>query len=199
MNAVILAGGRSRRMGRDKAVLPVGGVPMIVRLVEALRPCCGEVLVVANDPAPFAGLPVRVVPDAFPGLGPLAGLHAGLLASGDDLNFVLACDLPFASPALAAHMAARAERAQADAAVPLSGGRPEPLHAVYRRRSAPVAEGLLAAAALSMSGFLGRIRVCWVGEEEVRAFGEPERIFFNVNRPADLARAGTLSAAAPVS
>lgn len=193
MNAVVLAGGRSTRMGRDKASLPFGGVPLLRRVVERLRPVVDEVIVVANDGAPAAGPGARVVADAFPGLGPLAGLHAGLRASGAERNLVVACDLPFASPALAVHLRDRA--AGADAAIPLFRGRPEPLHGVYRRGCLAVAEAQLRRGELALARFLERLRVVWVEEAEVARFGVPERIFLNVNRPGELEQALALAAA----
>lgn len=180
-------------MGRDKAALPFAGVPLLRRVVERLRPVVDEVIVVANDGAPQAGPGIRVVPDAFPGLGPLAGLHAGLSASGAEINLVVACDLPFASPALAAHLRDRA--LAGDAAVPMFRGRPEPLHAVYRRRCLAVAEEQLQAGELALVRFLERLAVVWVEEGEVARFDAPERVFLNVNRPGELEQALALAAA----
>lgn len=180
-------------MGRDKASLPFAGVPLLRRVVERLRPAVDEVVVVANDGAPAAGPGVRVVADVFPGRGPLAGLHAGLAASGADMNLVVACDLPFASPALGIHLRDRA--AGGDAAVPLFRGRPEPLHGVYRRGCLGVAEEQLRRGEWALARFLERLKVVWVDESEVSRFGAPERIFLNVNRPGELARALDLAAA----
>lgn len=187
MNAIILAGGRSTRMGSDKAVLPFMGKPLINWLVERLRPVSGEVIVVSMDGKTHSGLGARVVGDIFPGKGPLGGLHAGLIASADDVNAVIACDMPFASPALLVHMASYADQSQA--VVPVCNGRLQPLHAVYRKDCLPLIEQQLIAGNGRMADLLSSIHPHIVREAEVAFFGDPERIFFNTNTPTDFARA----------
>ena len=145
---LILAGGRSRRMGQDKIWLPLGadGVPLIERVVARVRPLAGEFLFSANAPEPFdalvsslhdQGVPAQVVPDRYPGAGPLAGLHAGLSAARCELLLAVAGDMPFINPALVAYLVA--QMPGFDVAIPERPhprtGEPvkEPLHAIYRR------------------------------------------------------------------
>lgn len=187
MNVIILAGGRSTRMGSDKAVLPFKGKPLIHWLVDRLRPVAREVIVVSLDGRTHSGLGVRVVGDVFPGKGPLAGLHAGLLASAADVNAVIACDMPFASPSLLAHLASYAHDSQA--VVPVCRGRLQPLHAVYRKDCLPIVEQQLMAGNGRMGDLLSSLNPRIVTEAEVALFGDPERIFFNTNTPVDFARA----------
>jgi len=191
LNVVVLAGGASRRMGRDKAGLAFLGLPLAVRVVERLRPCARRIIVVTNGGAPYLPPGISVVPDVYRGRGPLGGLHAGLAASDAELNLVAACDLPFASASVARYLAARL--GAADAAVPVVGGRPQPLHAVYRRRCLATAEEQLQAGRVSLLGLLERLDVRWVGEEELQALGDPGLVFLNVNTPCDLRAALALA------
>src|SRR5215211_755209 len=101
ISAAILAGGRARRLGgADKAALAIGGARIIDRQLAALSAVADDVRIVANDRDRYAGLGVRVIPDALPGRGPLGGLHAALLDAAHDRVLVLACDLPFVTAAL---------------------------------------------------------------------------------------------------
>ncbi len=191
MNAIILAGGLSSRMGADKSLLPFAGVPLARRVVELFRPHVEDVILVVSDPRPYSDFGVTVVTDVLPRRGPLGGLYTGLLHSRADLNVVAACDMPFASPALAARLAALAEGY--DAVVPVFRGRREPLHAIYRRACLPAAEGLLnGGGAAGLTDLLDRLRVNAVDVEELDADGRLAMAFFNVNTPQDLEEANRL-------
>jgi len=142
--AIVLAGGSSRRMQQDKALLQIGDRPLIQHVCDQLRDHFDEVLVSANDPEKYAFLGVPVIPDRVPGLGPLMGIASALEASRHDLNLVVACDIPELDLSLAHRLLDRAE--DSDAVVPrLNNGRLEPLFAVYRKRAAGRMHGLLAA------------------------------------------------------
>ena len=140
-----MAGGRSRRMGRDKAWLEIDGLPLVQRVVHRLASLAGEVLFSAREPGPYAALcarlplPAAVVLDRYPDAGPLAGLEAGLAAAAHELVFAVATDMPFVNPALVSHLLDLSEGY--DAVVPLTPHgdtlEPEPLHAVYRRTCLP--------------------------------------------------------------
>ena len=200
LTVLILAGGRSRRMGQDKIWLPLGadGVPLIERVVARVRPLAGEFLFSANAPEPFdalvsplrdQGVPAQVVPDRFPGAGPLAGLHAGLSAARCDLLLAVAGDMPFINPALVAHLVALMPGF--DVVIPElphpRTGEPvkEPLHAIYRRSCLVAVAARLAAGERPMVGFLPDVRVRIVGPDEIRDFDPDFRSFFNVNTPED--------------
>jgi len=142
--AIVLAGGRGTRMGRDKSMLPVGARPMIEHVCAQLRDVFDEVLVSTNTPEEHAFLGLRTVPDRAPGRGPLMGIASALEASAHELNFVVACDAPDLNIALAHRLLDRA--AGRDAVVPRGpGGAVEPLFAVYRKSLAPRAHRLLGA------------------------------------------------------
>ena len=189
VTGVILAGGKSSRLGRDKAFLDFDGAPLISRVYNSVSGLFGEVIVVAPDSSAFPFLPVRVVGDTFTGKGPLAGVQAGLaaLAPGSDAAFLLACDLPFVSPGLIRHLVGMRDGHQA--VVPKKGTFAEPLHALYDRRCLPAVEAELAGDSPRVSSFFSRVEVRYAGPEEVEPFGAWERLFLNINTPEDYARA----------
>ena len=148
MNAFVLAGGASSRMGRDKALLDFGGRPLIEHAIAALRGLGFEPRICGSRPdlARFA----PVVPDNHPGCGPLAGIEAALSTSASDLNLFLPVDLPLLPSAFLRWMADRAAVTNAVATLPLLGGRPQPLCAVYSRRLLHGIHAALAAGNLKM-------------------------------------------------
>jgi molybdopterin-guanine dinucleotide biosynthesis protein A len=104
VSGLVLVGGSSSRMGRNKALLPVGGVPLIERVVAALRPLATDILLMTNEPAPYAHLGLPCIPDEQPGYGPLMGLYSGLKAVRHEAVLLVACDMPFLNPALLARL-----------------------------------------------------------------------------------------------
>src|SRR5919108_2948434 len=92
---IILAGGQSRRMGQDKALMALRGRTLIQRVMDALAPICDELILVTNTPDPYAHLALRMIPDAFPGAGSLGGLYSGLAAMIAEQAIAVACDMPF--------------------------------------------------------------------------------------------------------
>jgi molybdopterin-guanine dinucleotide biosynthesis protein A len=175
---VVLAGGDSRRMGRPKALLPVGETTLIEWLVARLAPAFEHVVVAARDPAQVPpGLRPRLVRDRRAGAGPLAGIEAGLAASRHDVVVAVACDMPGVTTALAARLASavRAEPAL-DAVVPRLGGRPEPACAAYRRRAAGPIGAALDRGRRRAADALADLRVRWIEDEDPAQFA-------NVNTP----------------
>lgn len=194
-SGIILAGGRSRRMGTDKALLDLGGRPVIAHVAGRLAEVCAEVLVVGADPARYAFLGLPVVPDAFPGLGPLGGIHAGLAAMSRPAGLFVASDMPFLRPSLLRHLAEAGRGAAggvpADAVVPRLHGRPEPLCALYRRSLEPVAARLLASGGGAVAALFDAegVRVAWVDEADLRRLDPELSSFWNLNTPEDYRRA----------
>jgi molybdenum cofactor guanylyltransferase len=139
----VLAGGASSRMGRDKALLEIGGRPLIALALEKLRALGLQPRIAGSRPDLAAFAPV--VPDNFPGSGPLAGIVAALAASDADPNLFLPVDLPNLPVAFLSWMAGRAEASGAAATLPLLAGRPQPLCAVYHRSLLPGLRAALAA------------------------------------------------------
>ena len=193
ITVVILAGGQSRRLGRDKAVEPFAGEPLIRRVIRRASEAVvtQRVVVVVADPARAAALPLddshRTAVDVFPDCGSLGGIYTGLNASSTEWALVTACDMPFLSAPLLADMAGL--RDGVDAVVPVVDGRPEPTHALYSRRCLPVIENRLRAGQLKISGFFDDVAVRYLPENDVRRFDPDLLSFFNINRPEDLSRA----------
>jgi molybdenum cofactor guanylyltransferase len=189
VTGVIVAGGRASRMGgRDKAFAAVGGEPIAVRAVRLFQQLFPEVLVAANRPERFAALDVTVVPDRYPGCGPLAGIHAALEASRHPHAFVAACDMPGLQADAIRFLVGRI--GGADAIVPCWQGDVEPLHAVYARRCLPAMDASLRAGRHALRDFLGTVRVDWVPEAELAAVAGAARSLLNVNTPEELAAVG---------
>lgn len=184
--AVILAGGKSTRLGRDKGLLRLGELSLAERTVARFGPIFAELIYVTNRPE-LAPKGVRVVQDEVPHLGPLGGILAGLKAAEHDYGFVVAYDLPFASPDLAAKLLALSDGF--DVVVPQIAGRYEPLHAVYARRCLAAIERYLAAGERRIVAFYEAVKVRVVKEDELSELGLGELTFFNINTWADYEKA----------
>lgn len=181
-----MAGGKSRRMGQDKAWIDVGGEPLIRRVSDVLAAVADEVIVVANDDR-YRILGLRVVPDRFPDGGALGGIATGVGAAGHDTVLVAACDMPFLDPAVWRLLLAWA--ADADAVVPIIGEQPETLHALYTKACLPAMERSLAAGRMRVISFFDEVRVHRLAEDVLRTVDPELRSFTNVNTPEELAAA----------
>lgn len=184
LSVVIQAGGRSERMGRDKARVLLAGRPLITHVLERVAHLGTEVLVTTNAPEDYAFLGVRLAGDEHPGAGALAGLRTALRAARHETVLVLACDLPFVCLPLLEHMLGLAP--EADAVVPRWHGEFEPLHAVYRRTCLPAIERSLDEGRRRMISFLPAVRLTVVEDDQVAAYDPQGLTFFNVNTPDDL-------------
>lgn len=184
---VILAGGDSRRMGVDKALLPFQGEPLIQRVAQRLQSWFSQVLVVTNVPDTYRFLNLPMAGDRRPGLGPLAGLEAGLTASRYPLVFFCACDMPFLDEGLVRYLVGRAPGYEIT--IPHVKGGYEPLHAVYARQCLDRVRTHLGQGRLSLLDLLAASRTQAVSEATVRTYGDPARLFFNCNTPEDLQKA----------
>ena len=181
---VILAGGRSRRMGRDKATLPAVDGTLIAHLARRLAPVVNEIIVAGGSVGPPIEGAVCVV-DHRPGLGPLAGMLAGLAAAQHRYVWVVGCDLPDVEPALGGLLLTLA--ADYEAVVPRPDQEPEGVCALYVRELAPRIAALLDAGERSVKSLLDRSTVRYVGLDELRAADPEVRSFRNINTPADYA------------
>jgi molybdenum cofactor guanylyltransferase len=187
LTGIILAGGASRRMGgRNKAFLELDGRPLIEIVIERVQSVCAEVLIVAGDTGPYAGLGAPLIEDRFRGVGVLGGLHAGLEAASHDLTLVVGCDMPFLNPDLLRAFAGWAEGV--DVAVLRQGKQVEPLHAAYRRTCLPAIETAIRAGERRIVSFFPHIRVRYVAQEEITPIDPDLRSFQNVNTPDEWAR-----------
>jgi len=199
VSGVILAGGESRRLGRNKALLRIGGRALIERVVEAIAPLTAEVIVVVASPEQAAALPLpptaRVVSDRYPGCGSLGGIFSGLAASREPWILAMACDMPFLNPALLRHL--MTARRGVDAVVPYLEGQPQPLHALYRKTCLAPIEGMLRSGQLKIASLFTAVRVRYVDEATIDRIDPDHRSFFNINTPADLEEARGMATATP--
>ncbi len=179
MTGIVLAGGESRRMGVDKAHLLINGVPMVERVIRALRSVCGHVIVVSNTPEAYSRYDVEVTRDAFNSRGSLVGIYSGLLRSREDQNLIVACDMPCLNTGLLHYMAEIA--GDYDVVLPKVGSFIEPLHAVYRRGLTAVIEDHLRRDHRRIRDIFGGLRMRYVTEEEISRFDPAQRSFINLN------------------
>jgi molybdopterin-guanine dinucleotide biosynthesis protein A len=176
---IILAGGKSSRMGTNKSLLPVKGKPMIQHIALAVRSICRETWIVTNDPESYTFIPdVRLTCDLYPGKGPLAGIHAGLSALPlDSYGFVMACDMPIVSRPLVDQMCSMLPGPDA---VVYPG---QPFHGIYHTRLVPMVEEMLQNDRLRMDSLLQQVNVAYLSSDSADPIS-----FNNLNTPEDYER-----------
>jgi molybdenum cofactor guanylyltransferase len=181
----VLAGGKSSRMGADKAFLDLGGQTLLDRALAVMGAVCERVAIV-GDPARFAKYEF-VVPDIFSGCGPLAGIHAALVHSAAELNLMLAVDMPFVSKELLAFLLAVAgdEDNRAIVTVPRISKGFQPLCAVYRHDFSANAEQALRAGKYKIDAAFSGVAIRVIEEAELAKAGFSEKSFVNINTPQD--------------
>ncbi|MBM4761603.1 molybdenum cofactor guanylyltransferase [Bacillus sp. B15-48] len=181
--AILLSGGKSSRMGTNKALLPFNEQTNIERISQELKSMFDEIILVTNDPDSYEFLNIRMVSDIYPGKGPLAGIHAGLIASDYEENIVVACDMPFVSAELAANLVKNLKHY--DALVPFIGGRRHPLMAAYQKRIIPEIELSIKEDRLKMLFLFDKLNVRFVDEEELQSLTDVhfDKVFYNMNYP----------------
>lgn len=187
VTAFILAGGKSTRMGTDKAFVMLEGRSLLERALEVARAVTSEVRIV-GDPAKFAAF-APTVEDIFPNCGPLGGIHAALRSSPTELNLILAVDVPFVSTELLHYLIQRARDSSATVTLAQSGGGYQPLCAVYRREFAEGAEKALRAGRYKIGGLFAAGTTQLINEEELERAGFSAALFRNLNTPGELAEA----------
>jgi molybdopterin-guanine dinucleotide biosynthesis protein A len=196
VSGIILAGGMSRRLGRDKAVELVEGQPLISRVVSRVAQVSDEIVVVVNDRGRAAALPLpapaRVAVDIFPGKGSLGGIFTGLMAAQAHWGLVVACDMPFLNATLLRRMLSL--RTGYDAVVPIVHGRPEPTHTLYSKACLPHMERMLQSGALRTASLFDKVRVRYLSQGEVERLDPHRESFFNINTQENLDRALALVA-----
>lgn len=179
---VVLAGGRSSRFGRDKALLEIGGETLLQRTVATVRAACGAALIVGPLERELQAPGTPVVQDDLPSIGPLGGIATALRGQRGSAVLVVAVDMPFLKVELLRHLIALAS--EADVVLPVVDGRGQQLHAVYGPRCLPEIEQQIAGGDYKIDRFFPRVRVRRVDEAELRQFDPGLRAFQNVNTPA---------------
>ncbi len=193
MTGVILTGGKSSRMGRDKALLTVGGVQMLSRITDLFREMFDEVLVVTNKAGRHAGPGYREVTDVIPDCGPLGGIYTGIVLARNERIFVASCDLPFMSAS--AVRVVIDEPVSYDIVVPDEGGRLHPLHAAYSRKCAPHIRKWLDNGWYNVTRFINEaegLSIRKIQMSEIEAADPGLMSFFNMNTREDWAEANKI-------
>jgi molybdopterin-guanine dinucleotide biosynthesis protein A len=186
----IQAGGESRRMGQDKALMPFLGRPLIQRVVDRLSPIADEVLVTTNNPEDYRFLGLPLFPDLKPGRGALGGLYTALSSASGEAVAVVACDMPFASALLIEAARRLLVGEEADVVIPDSGGGMEPMHAVYRRETClPAIESAIEADKWRLISWFPQVKVRVLQPDEIKEYDPHRLAFWNLNTPEEFAEA----------
>jgi len=185
--AFILAGGKSSRMGRDKAFLQLRDETLLAHALKLAGAVAEEVRIV-GDATRFSPLG-RVVEDVYRNRGPLGGIHAALSASSTDLNLMLAVDLPFVDADFLQYLLSRARESTAIVTLPRAAGGLQPLCAVYRRPFAEIAEEALRNGRNKIDSLFAKVGTCVIEDDELARAGFSSEMFHNLNTPDDLKKA----------
>ena len=190
----MLAGGKSLRLGREKALERIDHQSLIERAIDCLSPVSETILIVTSEEQfsliASAGLKGEVIADFYSGKGALGGVYTGLLSADTFYSLVVGCDMPFLNRALLRHLVDLAP--DFDVVVPRLDAMTEPLHAVYSKRCLDSIEHLLRRDRLAISQVFSLVKTRYVGEDEMAEF-DPERLsFFNINTQDDLKKAKVL-------
>jgi molybdopterin-guanine dinucleotide biosynthesis protein A len=181
--AVILAGGKSSRMGRPKALVTFDGEPLITHLVRSLQGIFGKIVVVAAPAQELPDLPAMVVRDELPFRGPVGGIYYGLRAAGAEIAFVTSCDAPFLNLSLVRFLTTQISGF--DVVVPYWEERLQPLHACYRAGVAPLLAEQLERNELRPVTLFERVRTLKIHEDQIRRLDPAGLSFLNMNTPED--------------
>ncbi len=190
LTLVIQAGGESRRMGADKALLPFLGQPLILRPLNRLASLADELLVTSNQPKNFRFLGLTPVPDLVPGMGALGGLYTALSAARYPYVAVVACDMPFASIEIFALELSLIKETHSDAVIPRDEKGTEPFHAIYCRDTClPHIQRALEAGKRRADAWFAQVKIRYLENDEYLPYDPEQLAFLNINTPEDLVAA----------
>lgn len=181
--AVVLTGGKSSRMGRPKALLPFDNEPLIAHVVRKLGRIFAEIVVVAAPDQELPPLPLTLVRDDVAYQGPVSGIYQGLNGATREVCFVTSCDAPFLNLTLISHLVS--QMSGWDVVVPFWQDRLQPLHAVYRRRVAPLLKEQLERGELRPIFLYDKVRTRKIQEDEIRRHDPEGLSFLNMNSPEE--------------
>lgn len=189
--AMILAGGKSSRIGINKGLIKLDGrLTIIDRIIGNLENRFDEILIVTNDRSMYERFQAIVVEDLVENKGPLGGILSGLSASSNDLNFVVGCDMPFINSGLVDYLVGKPRGY--DVVIPEINGKLESLFARYSRRILPVISSQLQKGELQVLSILKSLQVLRITSNEIEKFDPNHLSFFNINAPQDLKKARTI-------
>ena len=187
ISSIVLAGGESSRLGRDKAFLEVKGQFLIESIIERLRQLSQEVIIVANETDRYEEFEATLVSDVYPGKGALGGIYSGVMRASNSHSLVVACDMPFLNLSLLRYMQTLA--ASYDVVIPRIDHLREALHAIYAKDCLPFMEEQLQQGDLRIIHFFPHVRVRYVEQQEIEIFDPQHLSFFNINTQGDLEKA----------
>jgi molybdopterin-guanine dinucleotide biosynthesis protein A len=184
ITGLILAGGKSTRFGKNKALVELDGVRLIERVIQVMGSVFQRLIILTNSPHEYAYLNLPMVEDSIKGLGPIGGLFTGLESISDDAGFFVACDMPFLSEPLIRHMVEI--RDDFDVVLPKIDWKIEALHGLYTKSCLPTIKELIDSEEYQVIRFFPKVRVKYLGENEIREFDPQLKSFFNINKPNEL-------------
>ncbi|MGO9591833.1 MAG: molybdenum cofactor guanylyltransferase [Candidatus Acidiferrales bacterium] len=184
ISAFILAGGESSRMGRDKARLELGGVPLILRTAKLVESVASAPVVIGN-PEAYRAFDLRAIADDWPGAGPLGGIAAALRAAATPWSLIVATDLPYLTREWLEYLIARALATSADAVLPMNARGAEPLCAMYHQRAEPAIRKALERGTRKVTDSLLDVRLETITPAEWNPFDSEGLLFKNMNSPQD--------------
>jgi len=187
-SAAVLVGGKSKRMGKNKALINIGRDSLVEITINKLRPFFQEIILITNKVESYAHLKFSMASDIYKNCGPLGGIHAALKAASYEFVFVVACDMPFIEPKFVEHILKSGDQ-DSDIVIPRVNDYYEPLHALYSKKCLPAIEACLNRGELKAASILPYVRVKFIEQGEISRFADPLEVFFNVNTPVDLSKA----------
>lgn len=192
--AIILAGGKSSRMGFDKQLIKIGDICITEYIIEILKPIFKNIIVVTNKPELYKNKNVDIAQDFYKGYGPLGGIHAGLLKSQSIYNYFIACDMPYVNTGYIEYMMKRIIETnyEKDAVITKSGDWIEPFNAFYSKELLPLIEDNIIKDKRGISELLNRSSVLYIDEYIARGFSPDWSMFTNLNTKNDLMALTTL-------
>jgi len=184
ITGLILAGGKSSRFGKNKALVELDGIRLIERVIRVMGSVFQRLIIVTNTPHEYAYLKLPMVEDFIKGLGPIGGIYTGLASISDDAGFFVACDMPFLCQPLIRHMTEL--RTDFDVVLPKIDWKIEALHALYSKRCLPAIKEAIDSQEYQVIRFFPKVRVKYLDEDEIRKYDPQLNTFFNINKPQEL-------------
>jgi molybdopterin-guanine dinucleotide biosynthesis protein A len=187
MTGIILAGGKSRRMKKNKLLLQIDKKLVIETIVEKLKIVFDDVFIIGNSSLDRRFSGARLVKDMVSEKGPLGGIYTGLSVSQSKYNFICGCDMPFLNIDLIQYMVRK--KTDYNVLIPKYGDCFEPLHAVYSKSIIPVIKEEIEQGTSSIQSIFPKVKVEYITEKEMEKFGNWREFFFNINTPLHLKKA----------
>lgn len=190
MSLILLAGGKSTRLKKDKAFLRLNNKTIIEGIINKLKPIFKEIMIITNNVEDYGFLGLKVIPDIVKDKGPLGGIYTGLKTSKDKNNFILAVDMPFINEELIKYMLTFDSY---DMVIPGYNGYIEPLHSIYSKNVLPIIEKRLESNDLKLKNLAKKLKnIKYIGKQEIESFDAENICFFNINNKEDLEKAREL-------